>query len=93
MGGGGTATGGVGGNPTKGMRGGGGNRRSRRESVVDGSRKEMAYRVERHEADKEVQHIYAYLCYSRRQLVHRAGSNVVFLSSSYFFLFLALDPL
>jgi len=49
--GGGGATRGVAENPTKGMRRGGG-KRSRRETAVDESRKEMADRVARYRADQ-----------------------------------------
>ena len=44
---------------TKGLRGRGGSRRSRRETAVDESRKEMADRVVRHQANEEVEHAYA----------------------------------
>ena len=53
------ATGGVSGNPTEGLRGGGGVMRSRRETALDESRKEMANRVARHQADYGVEHAYA----------------------------------
>ena len=45
------AAGGVEENPTKGMRRKRGNRRRRRETAVDDSRKEMAGRVAKHQAD------------------------------------------
>ena len=62
--------------PDRGNAGRGGNRRSRRETAEDESRKEMAERVARHQADWEV----TCLCYSRRQLVQliRTWSSLVF---------------
>ena len=48
---GGGATGGVDENPTKGNGGRGGNRRSRKEILVDETRKEMTDRVARHQVD------------------------------------------
>ena len=71
------ATGGVEGNPTKGMWGVGVNRRSRRETPVNASRKEMADRVARESSRLGAR---AYLCYSCRQLVQqvRTWSSFVF---------------